>query len=134
MTSPTQGGSVLLRLVVPFGILVTLIAATVVGETARSSGSPNVLRVTSGTPGHEVRFRGVLLVLGQPMRLVEQTTPFEYRSDRELVLGAFEPTDSAAMLRLELVSQTPMPAVVTAPRVIVGQRLGGVATEFVQGY
>jgi hypothetical protein len=95
---------------------------------------PTVVRVTSGTPGHEVRFRGVLLVLGQPMRLVEQTTPFEFRSDQELVLGAFEPTGSVAMLRLELISRTPAPAAITAPRVIVGQRLGGVATEFVQGY
>lgn len=116
------------------GIFITLIGAAVVGATARNESLPTVVRVTSGTPGHEVRFRGVPLVLGQPMRLVEQTTPFEFRSDQELVLGAFEPTGSAAMLRLELISETPAPAVITAPRVIVGQRLGGVATEFVQGY
>jgi hypothetical protein len=116
------------------GIFLTLIGATVVGASARNGSSPTVVRVTSGTPGHEVRFRGVLLVLGQPMRLVEETTPYELRSDRELVLGAFEPTGTPAMLRLELISEMPAPAVITAPRVIVGQRLGGVATEFVQGY
>jgi hypothetical protein len=38
------------------------------------------------------------------------------------------------MLRLELVSDTPEPAVVIVPRVMVGHRIGGVATEFVQGY
>jgi hypothetical protein len=75
-----------------------------------------------------------MLVLGNPMRMVEQETPFEFRSDGQLVLGAFEPAGPGGMLRLELRSETPVPAVVTAPRVMVGQRLGGVATEFVQGY
>jgi hypothetical protein len=121
------------RRAVALGIFITLVGATLVWASARTGSSPTLVRVTSGTPGHEIRFRGVLLVLGQPMRLVEQTTPFEFRSDRELVLGAFEP-GPPAMLRLELVSETPAPAAVTAPRVIVGQRLGGVATEFVQGY
>lgn len=116
------------------GIFLTLIGATLVEASARHGSSPTVVRVTSGTPGHEVRFRGVLLVLGHPMRLVEETTPYEFRSDRELVLGAFEPTGTPAMLRLELISETPAPAIITAPRVIVGQQLGGVATEFVQGY
>jgi len=74
-----------------------------------------ILRVTSGTLGHEVRFRGVLLVLGQPMQVSEQATPLP-------------------LLRLELTSNFPVPAAVTAPRVMVGQRVGGVATEFVQGY
>lgn len=117
------------------GIVVTLVGATVMGATSRGAPTPaTVVRVTSGTPGHEVRFRGVLLVMGQPMQLVEQATPFEFRSKGELVLGAFEPAGAGAMLRLELLSDTPEPAVITAPRVIVGQRLGGVATEFVQGY
>ena len=96
--------------------------------------SATVVRVSSGTPGHEVGIRGVMLVLGQPMRLVEHTTPFEFRADRPLVFAAFEPVHSEVMLRLELISNTPERAVVTAPRVMVGQRIGGVATEFVQGY
>jgi hypothetical protein len=93
-----------------------------------------VLRVTSGTPGHEVRFRGVLLVLGQPMRVIEQATPFQFQSEGDLVLGAFEPQEQGPLLRLELISNFPVPAAVTAPRVMAGQRVGGVATEFVQGY
>jgi hypothetical protein len=93
-----------------------------------------VLRVTSGTPGHEVRFRGVLLVLGQPMRVIEQATPFQFQAEGALVLGAFEPQEQGPLLRLELISNFPVPAAVTAPRVMAGQRVGGVATEFVQGY
>ena len=50
------------------------------------------------------------------------------------VFAAFEPAGREAMLRLELISGTPEPAAVTAPRVMVGQRIGGVATNFVQGY
>jgi hypothetical protein len=98
------------------------------------SSGVSVLRVTSGTPGHTVPFRGVLLLAGQPMRLVEQSTPFELRSEKELTFAAFEPVEPAATLTLELVSGRPEPAVVTAPRVMVGQRIGGVASEFVQGY
>jgi hypothetical protein len=101
------------------------------GPTLRG---PNVLRVTSGTPGHEVHVRGVLLLAGQPMRLVEQSTPFEFRSDGELAFAAFEPVGTTATLTLELVSALPEPAMVTAPRVMVGRRIGGVASEFVQGY
>jgi hypothetical protein len=93
-----------------------------------------VVRISSGIPGLEVPVRGVLLVLGQPMQLVEQSTPFELRSDRRLVFAAFEPAKPEAMLRLELISDLPEPAAVTAPRVMVGHRIGGVATEFVQGY
>jgi hypothetical protein len=93
-----------------------------------------VLRVTSGTPGHEVRFRRVLLVFGQPMRVIEQATPFQFEPEGALVLGAFEPQEQGPLLRLELISNFPVPAAVTAPRVMVGQRVGGVATEFVQGY
>ncbi|HYT87170.1 MAG TPA: hypothetical protein VEL76_00490 [Gemmataceae bacterium] len=59
-----------------------------------------MLRVTSGTPGYELRFRGVVLVLGQPMRLVDQATPFEFRSEGELVLGAFEPQAKGPLLRV----------------------------------
>jgi len=57
-------------------------------------------------------------------------------ADRHTLLevSAFEPTGSEANLTLELVSAVPEPATVTAPRVMVGQRVGGVATEFVQGY
>ena len=120
---------------ITLAILLTFIGAT--GTDAASSlapSSPTVVRVSSGTPGHEVRFRGVLLVLGQPMQVVEQATPFEFRSNGKLVFGAFEPTGPEAMLRLTLISDTPEPAVVTAPRVMVGQQIGGVATEFVQGY
>jgi hypothetical protein len=93
-----------------------------------------MVRVSSGTPGREVDVRGVLLVLGQPMQVVAQATPFEFRSRGRLVFAAFEPAAAEAMLRLELVSDTPTPAVVIAPRVMVGHRIGGVATEFVQGY
>jgi hypothetical protein len=121
--------------------LLGLIAAlTLGGATAASSrdgaGVPglSVLRVTSGTPGHEARVRGVLLFAGQPMRLVEHSTPFELRSEGELAFAAFEPIGMTATLTLEVVSAVPEPAVVTAPRVMVGQRIGGVATEFVQGY
>jgi hypothetical protein len=115
--------------------LVTLIGATAVGEASRHAPpATTIVRVSSGTPGHEVRFRGVLLILGQPMQLVEQATPFEVRSDRRLVFAAFEPAGSMGILRLELNSDTPDPAVITAPRVMVGQQIGGVATEFVQGY
>jgi hypothetical protein len=119
---------------ITLGTLVTLVGATVVGATSRAAPTTAVVRLTSGTPGHEVRFRAVLLVRDQPMRVVEETTPFEVRPDGQLVLGAFEPVGPGAMLRVELVSETPAPAVVTAPRVLVGQHLGGVATEFVQAY
>jgi hypothetical protein len=121
--------------------LLGLIAAVTLGgaTAAPSRGAHtlpglNVLRVTSGTPGHEVRVRGVLLLAGQPMRLVEQSTPFEFRSDGELAFAAFEPVGMTATLTLELVSSVPEPAMVTAPRVMVGRRIGGVASEFVQGY
>ena len=50
------------------------------------------------------------------------------------MLGAFEPQGRGPLLRLELISDYPRPAVVTAPRVMVGRGIGGVATEFVQGY
>jgi hypothetical protein len=49
------------------------------------------------------------------------------------VLGAFEPQERGPLLRLELISNFPVPAAVTAPGVMAGQRVGGVATEFVQG-
>ena len=115
--------------------LATLVGAAVVQATSQSAPiSVTMVRVSSATPGHEVRVRGVLLVLGQPMELVEQATPFELRSDSRLVFAAFEPAGAEAVLRLELISGTPEPAVVMAPRVMVGQRIGGVATEFVQGY
>jgi hypothetical protein len=113
-------------------VLLTLTAADADGDHGPASAT--VVRVGSGTPGHEVGIRGVMLVLGQPMQVVEHTTPFEFRADGPLVFAAFEPFHSGAMLRLELISDTPEPAVVTAPRVMVGQRIGGVATEFVQGY
>jgi hypothetical protein len=121
----------------PFGIY--LAAAVLVGTTdtlAQDSAAPpaTVLRVASATPGHEVRFRGVLLVLGQPMRVVEEATPFELHSAADLVLGAFERQGQGPLLRLELISTYPEPAVVIAPRVLIGQRVGGVATEFLQGY
>jgi hypothetical protein len=117
-----------------------LAALTLLGASPDEAADPvaawpaAVLRVTSGTPGHEVRFRGVLLVLGQPMQVIEQATPFQFQSKGELVLGAFEPQEQGPLLRLELISNFPVPAAVTAPRVMVGQRVGGVATEFVQGY
>jgi hypothetical protein len=115
--------------------LVVLLALTAAEANGQDGPAPaTVIRVSSGTPGHEVGIRGVMLVLGQPMRLVEHATPFEFRADRPLVFAAFEPAQSEVMLRLELISNTPERAVVTAPRVMVGQRIGGVATEFVQGY
>jgi hypothetical protein len=104
------------------------------GLRARAASPPTVVRVTSGTPGHEVRLRGVVLVLGQPMQVVVQTTSYEGRSEDRLVFAAFEPAELEAMLRLELRSDLPEPAVITAPRVMVGRRIGGVATDFVQGY
>jgi hypothetical protein len=113
----------------------TLLGASPVAVADRVAAWPAaVLRITSGTPGHEVRFRGVLLVLGQPMRVIEEATPFQFQSDGDLVLGAFEPQEQGPLLRLELISNFPVPAAVTAPRVMAGQRVGGVATEFVQGY
>jgi hypothetical protein len=121
----------------PFGIY--LAAAVLAGTTytlAQDPAAPpaTVLRVASATPGHEVRFRGVLLVLGQPMRVVEEATPFEFHSAADLVLGAFERQGQGPLLRLELISTYPEPTVVIAPRVLIGQRVGGVATDFVQGY
>jgi hypothetical protein len=114
----------------------TLAAATLAFASKPSSmpASGELLRVTSGTPGHEVIFRGVLLVAGEPMRIVEQSTPFEFRPNGELTLGAFEPRVEGVTLRLELQTDAPEPAGVTAPRVMVGVRIGGVATDFVQGY
>jgi hypothetical protein len=114
--------------------LVVLLVFTAADADSQHRLAGTVVRVSSGTPGHEVGIRGVMLVLGQPMQLVEHTTPFEFRADRPLVFAAFEPASSEVMLRLELISNTPQRAVVTAPRVMVGQRIGGVATEFVQGY
>jgi hypothetical protein len=67
------------------------VAGTVAPTPTRVTPSPAVLRVTSGVPGREVRFRGVLLVPGEPMQVIEQTTPYELRATDDLVLGAFEP-------------------------------------------
>jgi hypothetical protein len=111
-----------------------LVAGTLAPAPSRVAPSPAVLRVTSGVPGHEVRFRGVLLVPGEPMRVIERTTPYELRATDDLVLGAFGPEVPGPMLRLEWISDFPVPAVITSPRVMVGRRVGGVATEFVQGY
>jgi hypothetical protein len=113
-------------------VLLALTAAEADGHHRPAAAT--VIRVNSGTPGHEVGIRGVILFLNQPMQLVEHATPFEFRADRPLVFAAFEPVHAEVMLRLELISNTPERAVVTAPRVMVGQRIGGVATEFVQGY
>jgi hypothetical protein len=112
-----------------------LVAGAAEKGTDAAPESAVVVRVTSATPGHEIRIRGVLLQAGGSMRVVRQRTPFEYRSrEGRLVFAAFEPADSVALLRLELRSATPEPAIITAPRVMMGQRVGGVATEFVQGY
>jgi hypothetical protein len=118
------------------GAVVTLLAATVVDATDQrpAASASTIVRVSSATPGREVRVHGVVLVHGRPMQVLERATPFELRSDRELVFAAFEPSGSDALLRLELSSDTPEPAVITAPRVMVGRQIGGVATEFVQGY
>ena len=118
-------------------LLVSLaLGATIVEamNVSAARGSSTFVRVTSGTPGHEVPPRGVVLVLGEPMQVVTQTTPYEVHSESRLVFAAFEAAGPEAMLRLELTSDEPEPAVVTAPRVMVGRRIGGVATEFVQGY
>ena len=121
-----------------FGIVaaVTLGGATamLVRDEIAPPAAVSMLRVTSGTPGVEVAVRGVLLLAGHPMRLVEQSTPFELRSETGLTFAAFEAVERPAMLTLKLTSETAEPAVVTAPRVMVGRRIGGVATEFVQGY
>jgi hypothetical protein len=114
---------------------VTLIAAATTGATPRNDAPANtVFRLISGTPGLEVPVRGVLLVQDEPMQVIQRTTPFELRSDRRLVFAAFEPAATETMLRLEMVSGDAEPAKVTAPRVMVGRRIGGVASEFVQGY
>ena len=60
--------------------------------------------------------------------------PFEFHSAADLVVGAFERQGQGPLLRLELISTYPEPTVVIAPRVLIGQRVGGVATDFVQGY
>jgi hypothetical protein len=64
----------------------------------------------------------------------EAWQPLEWPSTLEACIRRLEPAGREAMLRLELISGTPEPAAVTAPRVMVGQRIGGVATNFVQGY
>lgn len=121
-----------------FAIAATLTLGGATAALARNQVSAppgaGLLRVTSGTPGHEVAVRGVLLLAGYPMRIVEQSTPFEYRSGGGLTFAAFEAVEKPAILTLELRSATVEPAVVTAPRVMIGRRIGGVATEFVQGY
>jgi hypothetical protein len=108
--------------------------ATLVRNQVSAPPGAGLLRVTSGTPGHEVAVRGVLLFAGHPMRVVEQSTPFEFRAEGGLTFAAFEAVERPAMLTLELRSPTVAPAAVTAPRVMIGRRIGGVATEFVQGY
>jgi hypothetical protein len=92
------------------------------------------LRVTSAIPGRQVPLRGVVLIAGEPMRLVEQPTPFELKADARVALAAFEPQDSADTLTLEMHSGTPASAKVTAHRVMMGHQIGGAATDFVQGY
>jgi hypothetical protein len=47
----------------------------------------------------------------------------DVRAGEQPAGAAFEPVESAATLTLELVSGVPEPAVVTAPRVMVGQRI-----------
>jgi hypothetical protein len=117
------------------GAFLTFAGTTFPGASGQGApAASTVIRVSSATPGREVRFQGVLLVHGQPMQVVERATPFEFRSDQTLLFAAFEPARPGALLRLELTSDTPEPAVVTAPRVMVGRQIGGVATEFVQGY
>jgi hypothetical protein len=74
------------------------------------------------------------LVADQPMCLVERSTPFESHSSGELTLAASEPQVAGVTLRLELQTDAREPAGVTAPWVMVGVRISGVATDFVQGY
>ena len=69
----------------------------------------------------------------RPMEMIEKSTPYEFRADSDLAFAAFEAAESG-MLRLEVVSATPESAVIMGARVMVGHRIGGVATEFVQGY
>jgi hypothetical protein len=47
-------------------------------------------------------------------------TDAPFRSEGELVLGAFEPQEQGPLLRLELISNFPVPAAITAPRVMAG--------------
>jgi hypothetical protein len=79
------------RLSAPITALALLGTTTAFTISTPQHAPTAVLRVASGTPGREVRFRGVVLVQGEPMRLVEQTTPWEFRSEGDLVLAAFEP-------------------------------------------
>jgi hypothetical protein len=135
-TSHPPGGLMPSRSFLGLFAAVALAGATIAPAVNEAStpADPSVLRVTSGTAGHSVPFRAVLLRSGQPMRVVEETTPFELPSAAELTFAAFEALEPAATLRLELVSLTPERAVVIAPRVMIGRRIGGVAAEFVQGY
>ena len=119
----------------PMGLLAS---ATLLGadgsDAVMSAGRDAVVHLSSTRPGREVRFQGVMLVAGRPMRVIEGVTPFEWRSDRPLIFAAFEPTGADSLLRLTLRSDTPEPAIVTGARVMVGRRIGGVAEEFVQPY
>ena len=68
---------------IPASLLAIAATLTLGGATAalarnQVSATPGagLLRVTSGTAGHEVAIRGVLLLAGHPMRVVAQSTPF----------------------------------------------------------
>lgn len=90
--------------------------------------------LTSPAPGHQVRFRGIVLLPDRPMRLLNGITPFEIRVPDDVVLGAFEAEDSAATLTLDYDFGVPPDARTTSHRVMMGQAVGGVATAFVQRY
>jgi hypothetical protein len=96
--------------------------------------STTLVKVSSVTLGLEVRFRGILLLPGEPMRVVEMRTPAVIRTEGPLVLGAFEPLEKGAILRLDYLVGDTIPTTVMAPRVMVGRSVGGSATAFVQGY
>lgn len=95
---------------------------------------PTVIKISSAALGLEVRIRGILLMPGEPMRVVELRTPTEIRAKTPLILAAFEPLEAGAILRLDYMGDDTIPTTVVAPRVMVGRAVGGASTAFVQGY
>jgi hypothetical protein len=86
--------------------LVGLLAFTAAEADGQDGpATATVVRVSSGTPGHEVGIRGVMLVRGRPMQVVEHITPFELRADRPLVLPPSSRPTALALLEQPLGSR-----------------------------
>lgn len=110
------------------------LAQSTPASTAGRKEPTTLLRISSAALGLEVRFRGILLLPGEPMRVVELRTPMVIRTKAPLILAAFEPLEAGAILRLDYVGDDTIPTTVVAPRVMVGRAVGGATTAFVQGY